>query len=70
VGSKTGARMGHVAIAGPGGPLERLAGRKIGRRILVHVNNTNPILRPDSPERARIAAAGWEVAQDGMEVTA
>jgi pyrroloquinoline quinone biosynthesis protein B len=70
VGSKTGARMGHVAIGGAGGTLERFAGRQIGRKILIHINNTNPILRPDSPERAAVAAAGWEVARDGMEVTA
>lgn len=70
VGTKTGARMGHVAIGGAGGTLERFAGRRIGRKILIHINNTNPILRPDSPERAAVEAAGWEVAQDGMEVTA
>jgi pyrroloquinoline quinone biosynthesis protein B len=68
VGSKTGGRMGHVPISGPDGTLVRFAGRKIGRKILIHINNTNPILRPDSPERAAVARAGWEVAQDGMEV--
>ncbi|NHB78450.1 pyrroloquinoline quinone biosynthesis protein PqqB [Rhodobacter calidifons] len=70
VGSKTGARMGHVAIGGADGTLARFSGRRIGRKILIHINNTNPILRPDSPERAAVEAAGWEVAQDGMEVTA
>ncbi len=68
LGTKTGSRMGHVAIGGPGGTLERFAGSRIGRKILIHINNTNPVLRPDSPERAAVAAAGWEVALDGMEV--
>lgn len=70
VGTKTGARMGHLAISGPGGSLERFAGRQVGRKILIHINNTNPILRPDGPERAAVVNAGWELAQDGMEVTA
>lgn len=68
VGTKTGGRMGHVAISGPGGTLERFAGSRIGRKLMIHINNTNPILRPDSPERAAVMAAGWEVSQDGMEV--
>lgn len=69
VGTKTGSRMGHVAIGGPGGTLERFSGSRIGRKILIHINNTNPILRPDSPEREAVLAAGWDVAQDGMEVS-
>lgn len=68
VGTKTGARMGHLAIGGPEGSLARFAGAHISRKLLIHINNTNPILRPDSPERAEATAAGWEVAQDGMEV--
>lgn len=69
LGAKTGARMGHVPISGPGGTLERFAGCRIGRKVLIHINNTNPILRPDSPERSAVTSAGWEVAQDGLEVT-
>ena len=38
------------------------------RRIFVHINNTNPILVDGSPERASVEAAGWEVADDGMEI--
>lgn len=68
VGSKTGARMGHLAIGGPGGTLARFVGARIARKLLIHINNTNPILRPDSPERAKVTDAGWELAQDGMEV--
>jgi pyrroloquinoline quinone biosynthesis protein B len=67
-GHKTGQRMGHVSVSGEAGSLAGLAGVKLGRRIYLHVNNTNPILLADSPERAAVAAAGWEVAFDGMEI--
>jgi pyrroloquinoline quinone biosynthesis protein B len=66
-GSKTGRRMGHMPIAGPGGTLLELDGLN-NRRILVHINNTNPILVDGSPERLRVEAAGWEVAADGLEI--
>jgi pyrroloquinoline quinone biosynthesis protein B len=68
-GPKTGARMGHMSIEGPGGTLAAFAGLDVRRRILIHMNNTNPVLLADSPERAAAEAAGWEVAHDGMEVT-
>ena len=67
VGAKTGRRMGHVPIGGPGGSLERLAGLA-GRRIFLHINNTNPILLKGSPERSQVEAAGFEVGYDGMDV--
>jgi pyrroloquinoline quinone biosynthesis protein B len=67
-GPKTGRRMGHMPMTGPGSTLEAFAAIPVARRIFVHVNNTNPALLSDSPERAHLAAAGWEVAQDGMEV--
>ena len=41
---------------------------EVGRSILVHMNNSNPVLLADSPERAAVEAAGWEVAEDGMEL--
>jgi pyrroloquinoline quinone biosynthesis protein B len=66
-GAKTGRRMGHMPIDGPGGSLAALSGLS-ARRIFVHINNTNPILVDGSPERARVEAAGWEVAFDGMEI--
>jgi pyrroloquinoline quinone biosynthesis protein B len=66
-GKKSGRRMGHLPINGPDGSLAALAGLS-SRRIFVHINNTNPLLVDDSPERARVAAAGWEVAEDGMEI--
>lgn len=67
-GTKTGARMGHVPMSGPDGSLARLADFA-GRRVYIHINNTNPVLQPASAERAEVAAAGWSLAFDGMEIT-
>ncbi len=67
-GAKTGARMGHMSIDGPAGTLAAFAGLGVRRRVLIHLNNTNPVLLADSPERAAAEAAGWEVAEDGMEL--
>ena len=67
-GAKTGARMGHISVSGPHGSLAALSGLDVGRRIYIHINNTNPMLLDDSPERAAAVRAGWEVAHDGMEV--
>jgi pyrroloquinoline quinone biosynthesis protein B len=50
------------------GSLAQLADVRAGRRVYIHLNNTNPLLRDDSPERHAVGAAGWEVAWDGMEV--
>jgi pyrroloquinoline quinone biosynthesis protein B len=61
--------MAHVPLGGSDGSLARLAGVSAARRIFTHINNTNPILRSDSPERAAVERAGWEVAFDGLEVT-
>lgn len=66
-GHKTGARMGQMAMTGPEGSLARLAHLR-GRRVFIHINNTNPVLHPESAERAQIQAAGWELAFDGMEI--
>lgn len=67
-GPKTGRRMGHMPMTGAGSTLEAFAKIPVGRRIFIHINNTNPALLADSPERAQLSAAGWEVAQDGMEI--
>ncbi len=64
---KTGRRMGHMPIDGEDGSLRALDGLS-ARRIFVHINNTNPILVDDSAERRRVEAAGWQVAEDGMEI--
>lgn len=68
VGQKTGARMGHLAISGESGSIAGLADVKVGRRVFVHINNTNPILDENSAEHAAVKAAGWEIASDGMEM--
>ncbi|MFZ3327158.1 MAG: MBL fold metallo-hydrolase, partial [Methylocella sp.] len=65
---KTAWRMGHVAMSGESGSLERLASCAIGRKIYVHINNTNPVLIEGSPQRAAVERAGWDVAYDGMEI--
>jgi pyrroloquinoline quinone biosynthesis protein B len=64
---KTGRRMGHMPIDGENGSLRMLNGLR-ARRIYVHINNTNPILIDDSKERRKVEAAGWSVAEDGMEI--
>ncbi len=68
VGTKTGWRMGHMSMSGPDGTIAAFADLGVRRRVFVHINNTNPVLRPDSPERAEAEAAGWEIAADGMEI--
>lgn len=68
VGSKTGLRMGHMSVGGPNGTLAAFKRIDVGRKILLHINNSNPILLDDSPERAIVEAEGWEVAYDGMEI--
>jgi pyrroloquinoline quinone biosynthesis protein B len=60
--------MGHVPLSGRGGTLEALAALERPRTVLVHINNTNPILLEDSPEREAVVRAGVEVAYDGLEV--
>jgi pyrroloquinoline quinone biosynthesis protein B len=67
VGTKRAAEMGHLPQSGPGGMVAALAAFPRTRKILIHINNTNPILDEDSAERRQLAAAGIEVAHDGME---
>ena len=65
-----GARaMGHAPLGGPEGSLARLPHVGARRTVLVHINNTNPILAHDSPERAQVGAAGVEIGEDGMDFT-
>jgi pyrroloquinoline quinone biosynthesis protein B len=68
LGDKTGRRMGHMPVSGPHGALEALQRHANVRRILLHINNSNPILIQGSPEEAKVKAAGFEIAFDGMEV--
>lgn len=67
VGNKTGLRMGHIPISGDDGSLKAL-GESAKRRLYIHINNTNPIVVKGSPEQKRVTAAGFEIAEDGMEI--
>jgi pyrroloquinoline quinone biosynthesis protein B len=60
--------MGHLPIDGPDGSLEHLSLLPIERKIYIHINNTNPILLEDAPERRIVEERGVEVAMDGLEV--
>jgi pyrroloquinoline quinone biosynthesis protein B len=66
--NKTGRRMGHISMSGPEGALAAFRGLDVARRIFVHINNSNPVLRQDSPERREVERAGWEVGYDGLEI--
>jgi pyrroloquinoline quinone biosynthesis protein B len=68
MGTRTARQMGHVPISGPGGSLEQLAPLPIARKVYTHVNNTNPVLLEDSPERRVVEQHGIEIAVDGMEL--
>ena len=65
---KTARQMGHLPIDGPDGSLTQLRSLGVRRTIFVHINNTNPILLDDTPERHILADSGMEVAMDGLEV--
>ncbi|SFS81437.1 pyrroloquinoline quinone biosynthesis protein B [Sulfitobacter marinus] len=66
---KTGKRMGHMSMDGPDGSLAAFEALEIAQKVYVHMNNTNPVLRPDSAEKTTAEAAGWTIGQDGMEIT-
>lgn len=65
---KTGRRMGHMPMTGPGGSLDWLASLPASRKIYTHINNSNPVLIQGSPERRLVESAGIEIAHDGMEI--
>lgn len=65
LGSKTGRRMGHISVSGAQGAMAAWADMPIRRKVLIHLNNSNPLLIEDSPERRQAAAQGWHVACDG-----
>ena len=68
VGNKTGRRMGHMSMSGEDGTIAAFRDLGVGRRIFIHINNSNPALLGDSAERRLANEAGWEIAYDGMEV--
>ncbi|MFG1319659.1 pyrroloquinoline quinone biosynthesis protein PqqB [Xanthobacter autotrophicus] len=67
VGTKTGARMGHLSMSGADGTVALLKDVPVARRVFIHINNTNPALVDGSQERHAVEQAGWTVARDGME---
>ncbi|MFC1398007.1 pyrroloquinoline quinone biosynthesis protein PqqB [Acinetobacter lactucae] len=68
VGTKTGREMGHLYISGEGGSLSYLNQLSTPKKVLIHINNTNPILNEDSSQFAELKANGVEVAYDGMQI--
>jgi len=60
--------MGHISMSGATGAIAAFADLAVRRRIFIHINNSNPVLFEDSPERREVEAAGWEIAFDGLEV--
>ncbi len=68
IANKTSRDMGHLPISGADGSLEQLAPLPIERKIYIHINNTNPILIEDAPERRIVEERGLEVAADGLEL--
>lgn len=68
VGTKTGREMGHLYISGEGGSLSYLNQLNTPKKVLIHINNTNPILNEDSSQFAELKANGVEVAYDGMQI--
>jgi pyrroloquinoline quinone biosynthesis protein B len=67
LGSKTGRRMGHLAMSGAGGAMAALGPLDIGRKVFIHINNSNPALTAGSPQQAAAAREGWIIPADGTE---
>jgi pyrroloquinoline quinone biosynthesis protein B len=67
-GSKSARQMGHLPLWGDRGLLRQHFRPSKTRRVLVHLNNTNPVLNDESPESRIVRDAGWEIAYDGMEL--
>jgi pyrroloquinoline quinone biosynthesis protein B len=68
LGNKTGQSMGHIAMSGEHGAIEALAHLDIGKKMFLHINNSNPALLPSSPERKIAERAGWQIPADGTEI--
>jgi len=68
LGGRSAALMAHLPLGGPDGSLAALPRGQKPRRIFVHINNSNPMLREDSPERAELVRSGAEVGTDGQEL--
>ncbi|MGY3587230.1 pyrroloquinoline quinone biosynthesis protein B [Bradyrhizobium sp. USDA 4341] len=68
LGNKTGQGMGHIAMSGDQGAIANLAGLDIGRKVFLHINNSNPALLGTSAERKAAEQAGWQIPSDGTEI--
>ncbi|MBR1157702.1 pyrroloquinoline quinone biosynthesis protein PqqB [Bradyrhizobium elkanii] len=68
LGNKTGQGMGHIAMSGDHGAIASLAGLDIGRKVFLHINNSNPALLGTSAERKAAEQAGWQIPSDGTEI--
>ena len=68
VGVKTGRRMGHLSMSGEDGSMAAFESLHVGRKVFIHINNTNPTLLDDTPERKIVEESGWEISYDGMEI--
>ena len=69
LGNKTGQSMGHISMSGEHGAIASLKGLDIGRKVFLHINNSNPALLRGSDERKTAEQAGWHIPADGMEIT-
>lgn len=68
LGTKTGQGMGHISMSGDHGAISGLAGLDIGRKLFLHINNSNPALLHGSAERKALEQAGWHIPSDGTEI--
>jgi pyrroloquinoline quinone biosynthesis protein B len=66
-GGKTATEIGHLPLSGAGGALEKLRGSACRKHVLIHINNTNPVLDEESAANRAVRDRGWEVAHDGVE---
>src|SRR6266851_2209707 len=69
LGNKTGQGMGHISMSGDHGAIESLKGLDIGRKVFLHINDSNPALLHGSAERKAAEHAGWQIPADGTEIT-
>ncbi len=67
IGDRTARQMDHLPISGPDGSLEQLGKLPCRQRVYTHINNTNPMLVENSPERALVEQAGLLVGVDGLQ---
>ena len=69
LGAKTGQGMGHISMSGEHGAIASLAGMDVGKKMFLHINNSNPALLAGSGERKALEQAGWQIPADGTEIT-